>query len=267
MNCRTHLLILLVWFLCSPHSGVAQSPYRSQLGKDMLILSTGLGTGLAAILLEETLAPLTADEISGLSRNDVNAFDRGATYQYSTSAGTASDILVYTVIASPLTMMIEERVRKDWETYLVMYAETMLWTAASTHIVKNTVARIRPRVYNPDVPMEEKTTRDARRSFYSSHSAFAFASAAFLSTTYASYFPGSCWVPYVWVGSMTAAALVGFLRYEAGMHYPTDIIVGASMGTLIGCAIPALHRVETESYSVRPGWKNGGIALSFTMRF
>ena len=230
------------------------------------MVSSGLATGLAASLLDETLDPLTVEEITTLSREDVNAFDRGAVYQYSASASTASDILVYTVIASPLAMMTDQRVREDWGTYLLMYAETLLWTGASTHIVKNTVGRIRPYVYNPDVPMEEKTTRDARKSFYSSHTAFAFASAVFLSTTYNCYFPTSRWVPYVWAGSMAAAALVGFFRYQAGMHYPTDIIVGASMGGLIGYVIPALHRVDTDGYSVRPGWRHGGIAFSFTMR-
>ncbi|MGB5874755.1 MAG: phosphatase PAP2 family protein [Bacteroidota bacterium] len=264
-----HVCVMNIITVCvlSLHTAAAQSPYRLELGKDVVIFSTGLGAGIAALLLDETLDPLTPEEISALSRDDVNAFDRGATYQYSTSASTSSDILVYTVIASPLAMLIDQRVRNDWGTYLLMYSETLLWTGASAHLVKNTVGRTRPYVYNPEAPMEEKTTRDGRKSFYSSHTAFAFASAVFLSTTYSCYFAGSRWVPYIWACSLTVAALVGFLRYQAGMHYPTDIIVGAGIGALVGYAIPALHRIDANGYSVRPGWRNGGIALNVTMRF
>jgi len=264
---RVCVLNIIAVCILSPHTAAAQSPYRLELSKDIVVVSTGFGAGIVALLLDERLDPLTTEEISALSRDDVNAFDRGATYQYFISASTASDILVYTVIASPLTMLIDQRVRNDWGTYLLMYSETMLWTGASAQLVKNSVARTRPYVYNPDAPMEEKTTRDARKSFYSSHTAFAFASAVFLSTTYSCYFSDSRWTPYIWAGSLTAAALVGVLRYQAGMHYPTDIIVGAGIGALIGYAIPALHRVETNSYSVRPGWRNGGIALNVTLRF
>jgi membrane-associated phospholipid phosphatase len=31
------------------------------------------------------------------------------------------------------------------------------------------------------------------------------------------------------------------MRYEAGVHFPTDILTGAAVGTLIGWGIPWLH--------------------------
>ena len=258
---------LIAFLILSPLGAGAQSPYKTELTKDAVIVSAGLGTGIAALLWHDGLDSLTVEEINSLSRDDVNAFDRGATYHYSASASTASDILVYTLIASPLAMMFDKRVRDDWEVFLLMYAETMLWTGVSAQLVKNTIARTRPFVYNPDVPLDDKTTRDARKSFYSSHTAYAFASALFLSTTYSSYFPESRWRPYIWVGSLSAAALVGYLRYRAGMHFPTDILAGAAVGALIGYAIPALHHVNTGDYSVGPAFQYGGIGFKFTMRF
>jgi membrane-associated phospholipid phosphatase len=258
---------LIAFLILSPCSAGAQSPYKTELTKDAIIVSAGLGTGIAALLLHDTLDPLTVEEINSLSRDDVNAFDRGATYHYSASASTASDVLVYTLIASPLAMMIDKRVREDWKTFLLMYAETMVWTGVSAQLVKSTIARNRPFVYNPEVPLGDKTTRDARKSFYSSHTAYAFASALFLSTTYSSYFPQSRWQPYIWVGSLSAAVLVGYLRYRAGMHFPTDILAGAAVGALIGYAIPALHHVNTGDYSLGPAFPYGGVGIMITIRF
>lgn len=37
------------------------------------------------------------------------------------------------------------------------------------------------------------------------------------------------------------------LRYEAGKHYPTDLIVGAAFGSLVGWGIPKLHEVKNRS--------------------
>jgi membrane-associated phospholipid phosphatase len=45
-------------------------------------------------------------------------------------------------------------------------------------------------------------------------------------------------------GSFAIAASVGFLRYRAGRHYPSDIIVGAAVGSAIGYFIPMMHRKE-----------------------
>jgi hypothetical protein len=35
----------------------------------------------------------------------------------------------------------------------------------------------------------------------------------------------------------------GALRVEAGMHFPTDVIVGGIAGMGLGIAVPELHRV------------------------
>jgi membrane-associated phospholipid phosphatase len=80
----------------------------------------------------------------------------------------------------------------------------------------------------------------------------AFASAVFISTVYSDYNPHSEWKPYIWAGSLLTASVVGYLRYEAGMHFPTDILVGALVGGTIGHVIPWLHRVGQENIFLTP---------------
>ena len=161
-----------------------------------------------------------------------------------------------------------QRIGEDWQTYTLMYAETMLLTGATVQLVKGLVGRTRPYAYNPDVPLETKTDADARKSFYSSHTAFAFASAVFLGVTYSDYFPGSRWRPFVWAVSLSAAAAVGYLRYAAGEHFPTDILTGAAIGAAIGYLVPALHRVGSEEQvSLSPALGARSAYVSVVFRF
>ena len=65
----------------------------------------------------------------------------------------------------------------------------------------------------------------------------------------------------------TAAAGVGYMRYESGRHFPTDIIVGAAVGSALGWGIPALHRVADGRFAVAPfvDGRSVGLALRLDM--
>ena len=95
----------------------------------------------------------------------------------------------------------------------------------------------------------------------------AFASAVFLSTVHDAYHPGSASSPYIWAGSLLAAAAVGVMRIESGEHFPTDVIAGAAVGSAIGYLIPRVHRVDTGRFSLTPVLRGSevGIALEMEM--
>jgi len=260
--------LLAVVAHCAPRTeALCQSPYRLNTSQEVVLLSSGVVAGVTAILVQGHIDPLSEQEVAALSRQDVNAFDRGATWNYSEKAGTASDYLVYGLIAAPPALLLDQRIRDDWQTFGVMYAEAMLLTGATVQLVKGLVARTRPYAYNPDAPLEIRTSVDASNSFYSSHTAFAFAAAVFLGVTYSAYFPDSRWRPWVWAMSLTAASAVGYLRFEAGEHFPTDILTGAVVGAAIGYLVPALHRVEAEQVSVSPVVGTRAGHLSVVLRF
>jgi membrane-associated phospholipid phosphatase len=255
---------LLLWT-----SGIlfAQSPYKISWEKDGYILGGGSVAAVGGLLLDRTVAPLSIDAITSLSRASVNSFDRGATYNYSESAGTASDILRNSLLAAPFVLLVDNSIRNDWKTIAVMYAEVYAFVGATNLTLKGAVKRIRPFVYNPDAPLDEKLSSDARKSFFSGHTIIAFASAVFLSTVYGDYYPESQWKPYLWAGSLALASMVGILRYEAGMHFPTDILVGAAVGSTIGYAIPWMHRVNKEELSFYPAAPTADYGFSFQIRF
>jgi membrane-associated phospholipid phosphatase len=263
----TPITLFLAIFFCVPAAFFAQSPYHCTWEKDSYILGAGGITASAGFFLDRSVSSLTTTEIHQLSSETVNWFDRSATHYYSESAATASDVLFGVAAAAPFIMFADHTMRNDWRTITLMYLETWSFIGGSTFIAKGSIERIRPFVYNPDVPMDKKLISDARKSFFSGHTTVAFASAIFLSTVYSDYHPDSKWKPYIWVGSLLTASVVGYLRYDAGMHFPTDNLVSAIVGSAIGYAIPWMHRTDKENISVIPGIPQTDYGFSMQIKF
>jgi hypothetical protein len=85
-----------------------------------------------------------------------NRFDRSATWQdagFAPRARTISDFGMYGSYALPLLLLADKRIRKDWSELLVLFLETqaMVGNLYSWGSVIH-IDRIRPLVYNPDVP-------------------------------------------------------------------------------------------------------------------
>ena len=207
--------------------------------------------------------PLTVGKITGLDPADINGFDRSATERWSTSAQDVSDALVLTLLAAPLGLaVVTPGSRQSW-TVAAMYGEAMLVNNGLGELLKRVTSRTRPFVYNadPDVPDELRSELGARRSFPSGHTSNAFAAAAFLSSVYAKLHPGSSARTWIWAGSLTLAATTGYMRYQGGKHYPTDIISGAIIGSLVGWGVPKLHEVDDVDLTVAPSGDGTAIGL------
>ncbi len=142
--------------------------------------------------------------------------------------------------------MLDNNIRNDFEQLGLMYFQNLSISAGLSLVLKGIFDRSRPLCYNENVPLNEKTTLFARRSFPSGHSTLAFASAVFFAKVYNDYFNDSEHISYVWGGALIAAGLVGTYRILAGVHFPSDVIAGALIGSAIGYAIPEIHRISQE---------------------
>jgi membrane-associated phospholipid phosphatase len=180
-------------------------------------------------------------------------------------ARDASDVLVLTLLASPVALAISDVGREQASTIGLMYMETFLVSNGLTQLLKGLTSRTRPYAYNddPGIPEEDKQHIHAVRSFPSGHTSNAFAAAVFLSSTYSKLHPHSPARTWVWLGSLTAASTVGYLRYRAGQHYPTDVIAGAILGASMGFLVPKLH--EVGPVYVAP--TDGGLAIGTVLSF
>lgn len=115
----------------------------------------------------------------------------------------------------------------------------------TTTVIGHFVGRIRPYLADPSIHALIPAPLTIY-SFPSGHTATSFAVAVVL--TYGS--------PGLGLIALLAATLVGFGRMATGVHYPTDVIAGALLGSLVGVIV---HHVQirrntkkqqtTESYA------------------
>lgn len=238
------------------------SPYQLKTGREIALLGTGAVTFGASVLLNRAVDPLTAADVAALDRNTINAFDRSATQHWNPTIAHMSDATLYTNAVLPVVLTLATKpMRNDMKTIGVMYLETLLFSNGVESTVKALSRRPRPFVFNPDVALEEKLTRDARQSFFSGHATTAFATAVFTSEVFRHYFPQSKWKPVVWVGTLGLASATCVMRYASGRHYYSDLLVGAAFGSLVGWGIPKLHEVKNQKswgrrLNIQP-WSSG----------
>jgi membrane-associated phospholipid phosphatase len=108
-----------------------------------------------------------------------------------------------------------------------------LTSAVTNIILKPLAGRRRPaESHGRPVPRSRRVRQPASRSFPSGHAASAF---AFATTVEQS-------IPSLGVPLRVAAATVAYSRIHTGVHYPSDVGVGAIVGTLCGDAVRRLAR-------------------------
>ena len=141
---------------------------------------------------------------------------------------TVSNSNVYFYTGVPVTMAIVGLAKHD-EDILRNAASMAAGTAVTYGIalgLKYTIKRDRPYVTYPDIINKSGHDYDDSYSFPSGHTSTAFATATGLSLDYPKW--------YVIVPSYLYAGTVAYSRMELGVHYPTDVLAAALIGS--GCA-------------------------------
>jgi membrane-associated phospholipid phosphatase len=268
---KTGLRLLGLVFLvgaANPAFAVDEFPYDLETGTEAAVLgSTAVLFGLG-LWADQGYEPLTPEEIAALDPETINGFDRSATRRWSPGAAKASDIMLYATMVAPVSLAFTDQGSRQPGKLGVMYLETLLLQGGLTFLAKNSFSRTRPYVYNdnPDIPLAQKMEKTSRRSFYSGHTSSAFASMVFLASVFEKLYPDSSARGWVWGGCLTAAATTGYLRYAAGRHYPTDILVGAAMGAFVGYLVPSLHEIEVDTPG-GTGKSRKSVTMGFTFGF
>lgn len=243
------------------------SPYQLDTKREVGLLSLALGTQLAGITVINNIEPLTIAEIELLQPSQIKGFgfDRKTVRHFSAKAHHTSDFFLFGSMALPVVLMADKNIRKDFWKVSTMASEAFLLNAGLTTLVKGTVQRTRPYAYNPLVSVEEKMTKTARTSFFSGHTSAVSVLSFFSAKVYTDYHPESKWKPMIWTAAAVIPATTGYLRYRAGKHFPTDVIVGYGVGAAIGILIPHLHRSnKVRKFKVSP--MAGGDVVGLSLR-
>lgn len=218
------------------HSGTlaAQSGprYTSGWGDVVAVLGAGAVAG-GALLTTPPSAHCAPCDPAGL-----NGLDRGVLSWHSAAARTASDLLVVGVGGGTLLASVAglpgPRARGD----VAVLADAVSWTAAATEWLKIAVHRARPVLYGSDA-VAAAGVADNRESFPSGHTSVAFAAATAYATLAARQH-----LPHATRNSIllfAGAAGVGAMRVAGGRHFPTDVLAGAALGSVVGWVTARLH--------------------------
>jgi membrane-associated phospholipid phosphatase len=183
------------------------------------------------------------ESILALNEDDVNKFDRRAAGNYNEDAKTTSDFFFQAAIPLPLIVFaFDDNMREDYLRLTLLYLETMSITGVAYSTSQQLNNRLRPFTYNQDLELSRRTTGGAKNSFYSGHTALVATSTFFLARVYADYHPDSPHKYLFYGGAGLATFFTGYFRVKAGQHFPTDVIVGGTVGTAIGLLVPYFHK-------------------------
>lgn len=218
----------------------SQSVYTYSLKKDIFISSLSLGVAVGSYLMDnEPGIP------NNLNKDDVNAFDRWLMHSYNETIHNSRDFIRNFIPVLPIITPLAGGIRKDfdtWLTYGIMYGQALALTYGTNTLIRKNVTRYRPKEYFEDV-IDYPIMKDG---FPSDTTALAsFLPATFLSVTFSAEYPASPWKIPVIVGSYSLAASIGVMGILSGMHFLTDVLAGAAIGTFYGWLIPALHKRNT----------------------
>ena len=159
------------------------------------------------------------------------AFDRWAVSTVSSTWNHASTVAEFGLLAATWHELYR---LPNGRKHLAASVEAAAWNFGLTRLAKAAFNRKRPVLYTAD-GVAAQAHLSSHRSMYSGHTSTAFV----LATSYVLSMGHRNGLERFW--PLMAAAGVGAMRVAAGKHFPTDVLVGAAMGS--GTAI-LLHRIR-----------------------
>ena len=259
--------------ICKDGEHLNDNPYQKGFKTELPYLITGFGLMGSGVLLQalNTTEPFTVDEINNLDRNDVNPFDRSATYNWNPNMATTSDYLVFGAMALPAFFLSTKHTRSQLGSLVVMGLEVGMINYGITSSVKNLSNRTRPYVYNPNVPIEERTGSLSRKSFFSGHTSHTAAFSFFFAKVLSDFHPNmkTGLKITMWTVAVAVPASTAYLRVGSGKHFATDVITGFVVGATTGWLVPQLHKkkVKASAFSVFPTTVFGRPGMYLSYRF
>ena len=238
-------LLILSLLACFTHPTVAQheSPYKTSTQVDLPVTVGGIALSGLGLYLISNKHGISDEHARSLDKADVNRFDRFSAGNYDEDAKKLSDPFFYGSFASPFLLLLNDNIAPKAGQVAALYVETMAVTGTIFAMTAGNVYRLRPLAYGGDeVPLGEKTTKNARNSFFAGHTAATASATFFAAKVFHDFNPDSPARPYVWAAAAAVPATVGYLRLKSGKHFLSDNLLGYALGAGAGILVPQLHK-------------------------
>ena len=226
--------------------------------ESLIFISSALALDLSNNYFDRQLINKPTElELSTLSKSDVPFFDESGLQPYSAVLKDFSDYAAYLTIGSTLYCLYEN----DKQVFLdnmIVFGEILIAQSAVGKWTKTLSHRYRPFVYDEDVSYSKKTQRNSQHSFYSMHSSTVFGAATFGYFYYFQNYGHNLLIGSLLFGSASATAI---LRVASAQHFPSDVIVGALIGSGISYTICKYHQNKKVRLSI--GFNSVDISYKF----
>lgn len=264
------IVLVTLIFTSLLHPSIAQesyNPYELNLNKELIYFTSGVVLNLTGLLARTGKTPFTVQEaLTDTNTDHIPKFDLPAVDQYNQGYLVASDYALYASLALPLLSLADGRINDNAVTTIFLYVETITIGSGLYNATSGFIDRRRPLTYNTSVPIEERTASNVKESFFSGHASISAVASFCGAKIFNDFHPHSKLKPVVWTVAATLPAFIGFARYKAGKHFPTDVITGYIVGASVGYLVPELHRIDKKDrLSIAPMIGEGdGIFLTYT---
>jgi PAP2 superfamily len=219
-----------------------QPVYKLRPAVDVPIFAIGAGWSGYAFTQIYSKDRSTEQQILSLDVNDINGFDRWGVRPHSETMSRNSNYIFIGAIPLPLLFLADKKTSKDFFKLTFLYLEAMSVTGflytGSVYLTN----RYRPYAYSSETDMTWRTRGGAKNSFYAGHVALVATSTFFMAKVFSDYHPDlkTKWVLFSAAGLATGA--MAYFRHKGGFHFPSDILLGITQGTLTGLLVPHFHK-------------------------
>lgn len=263
--------------ICKGGKHLEAPPYDFNFKKEwpfLALSAASITIGTLSHLINDP-SPFTEEELMKLDRKSVFSVDRSATDNWSPGSARASDYVRAGVTLLPAFFLMNHHTKSDLRPLVMMSIEVLTTTYGITQIVKNLVNRPRPFAFNTNLPVDVRSRKNDKLSFFSGHTSHTASLSIFIAKVMSDYHPDAKkgFKIAVWSTATVIPGVAAYLRVRAGKHYPTDVIAGYLVGASIGYLIPHMHKKkkerkeESKKISVLPMICQDGAMLSLTMKF
>ncbi len=243
----------------------AGSAYRVHWAPDLTVTSVAaVGWLVPRLFLRDLVTPSCP-----CNQASINPIDRSVAGVNRHGVALASDLTLAAVYSlgfalDAVDVRSNEQSWTNWLEDALVMAETLTINGALNEATKIAVARPRPLLYGLPAGAAALRDPDNYLSFYSEHTAGAFALGLSYAQTFALRHPESPYRFAVYVAAVAAGSAVAGMRVLAGKHFPTDVVTGAAVGTALGLVVPWLHARGPSLHLSAAVLPSGGlVVLSF----
>jgi membrane-associated phospholipid phosphatase len=248
------LALIAVVLAAAPKSIYQLSP----VADGAVILTSSLAIGVPYLFgngLLEPSCPCPRSSVSAIDRISLDFDEAWADDLSTVTAGLA--VAVPAIVAGSF-----HGIDRVWLEDTTVEVEAVLVAGALVTASKYAIQRPIPLVVSGKEPGLIPRP-DGYRSFFSGHTVVTVAALSAWAETWTLRHGRAAW-PWLLTGAVSLSVMTE--RILAGHHYPSDVLVGAAVGLVVGTAVPALH-LRKHRLALAVGPERGGAGLMLSAAF